>query len=161
MPIAAFTFGSFGDILALIELAIQAYNALDETTGASKDYLSLVEVVHEFSQLLQNLQNIHRYLCEAPYRPPPSVHEPIHSALERSKVVLDTICARIAGYQTYLREGGSGNRLMDIWTKIRWGVFKQKEIKVMRKQLEECRQSITAYLSISHTYVPPSQSPKF
>lgn len=156
MPIAAFTFGSFGDILALVDLAIQVHAALSSSAGASEDYQALVSELHSFSQLLQNVQTIHTLTLHGLNRDPPTVslQNAIRFALERSKVLLDTICAKIAGYQKSLRRGGSGNMMKDSWRKIGWAIFKKDEIQEMRRQLGGCTQSITAHLSVSQSYVP-------
>lgn len=71
MSIAAFTFGSFGDILALIDLAVQVYDALSSSAGASEDYQALVSEIHSFSQLLQNVQAIHALIRHGHDRDPP------------------------------------------------------------------------------------------
>lgn len=153
MSIAAFTFGSFGDILALIDLAIQVHNALSSSAGASEDYRALVSELHSFSQLLQNVQTIHTLTRHSSDGgpPPASLQNAIHFALERSKTLLNAICAKIAGYQKSLRRGGSGNMMKDSWRKIGWTLFKKDEILEMRRRLGDCTQSLTAHLSVSQS----------
>lgn len=57
MSLVGFTFGSFGDIITIIGLAVQVHKALSESAGSSEEYQDLLADLGSFSQLLQIVQS--------------------------------------------------------------------------------------------------------
>lgn len=56
MPVVAFSFGSFGDIAAILQLAYTIRRALSETAGASAEIADLIEHIDSFTRALHQIK---------------------------------------------------------------------------------------------------------
>lgn len=98
MSLVGFTFGSFGDIITTIGLAVQVRKALSESAGSSEEYHNLLADLDSFSHLLHTVQSVHLFSSSGPDKALTSLVNAIRYALDCSKVLLGEIYAKIAGY---------------------------------------------------------------
>lgn len=94
MSLVGFTFGSFGDIITIIGLAVQVHKALSESTGSSEEYQDLLADLGSFSQLLQIVQSAFFLSSRGPDKVPTALENAIRHALDHSKVLLAEIYAK-------------------------------------------------------------------
>lgn len=148
MSIIAFTFGSFGDILSIIDLAVKIRKALGDGTGSSKDYQALLFELDSFSDVLTTLHNaIHSQ--DKTQKLPGSLEQAIRNALNSARELLGESYASISSYQGSLREGGSGSMMRDSWWKIGWFLFKKDEVGEMRRRLKDQVERLNALPAVS------------
>jgi len=144
----SFSFGSFGDILAIANLALCISKTLSESTGSSVEYQ---ELITELDAVSNALHGLHEIVSRQPLQL--SVQNTIKHALSRCWNLMDSFMARIAGYQSSLRKGGSGSRWKDTWRKVGWGMFKKEELVALKTNLSEQKSTIIMMLALSHTTV--------
>lgn len=144
MP-AAFSFGSFGDIIATAQLAYRLAQALSDSRGSSVEYQ---ELISELDTLSNALQSLNEFVRRQPF--PPSVQNGIKHALSRCHTLMLSFMERIVGYQTSLRKGGSGSKWRDSWRKIGWAVFRKEELVELKTKLMEQKATINMMLALSH-----------
>lgn len=135
------TFNSFGDIVTAADLALRIFKALNDSTGSSFEYQSLLA---ELNALVHVLTLIDFAVRATPLRA--DVIEGVHAECARARVVLDKLWERIRGYQRSLGGGRTGG---SSWRKIGWGLFKTNDIVGLRTQLAAHRETISNYLMAS------------
>lgn len=129
--IAAFSFGAFGDFVALLDLAQKVRKSLNASSGGSPDYLTLLV---EFDSLVRTLR-LATTATRLSQLTPPLLRTGRH-ALKSLQDVLEAIETKIRTYQDNLRKGGSLRMMMDSWRKIGWGLLVMNdEVKTLRWQL--------------------------
>lgn len=148
MSIVAFTFGSFGDILSIIDLAVKIRKALGDGAGSSKDYQALLFELDSFSDVLTTVHNA-IYSQDKTQKLPGSVERAIRSALNSARELLGEFYASISSYKGSLQEGGSGSMIRDSWWKIGWSLFKKEEVVEMRRRLKDQVERHNALLAVS------------
>lgn len=152
MSLAAFTFGSFGDVLSLISLVLQVRRALGDSSGASEDHQALITELDSFSDLLQVVRNA-LSVHEGPRRLPNSVRNAMGQGLLASTALLVGFYKDIERYRCSLRQGGSGSMIRDSWMKAEWALYKKEDVRQMRRKLADQVGRLNALLSVSHWYV--------
>ncbi|EIM84347.1 uncharacterized protein STEHIDRAFT_170063 [Stereum hirsutum FP-91666 SS1] len=152
MALVAFTFGSLGDIIAVIDLLNEVRKALSDSTGSSAEYQALLislDIFHDtleavrdtFSTASPSLRN-HTPLL-------PSLQNAHRQALSVSRALLKDIHARIAKYQASLRKGGSGSMMRDSWRKIGWALFQKPELEEMKMKMMAQVETLNILLSLA------------
>ena len=137
---------SFGDTLAVANLALTIASALKSSSGASLDYQSLIAELHSLSQALE----LAYYSTEGlTSKLPKGVIDAITQEIDQCREVMEMFLVRVKGYQKALGSGGSGSS----WRKIGWGVFKQQEIVALRSKLAAHRGTIILFLTTSNSCV--------
>lgn len=154
MSVVAFTFGSFGDVLSLINLTVKIQKALSDSRGSSEDYQALLAELDSFSEFLNTVRDALQ-VRDGPKKLPDSVRNAIRSVLQSSTSLLQRFYTDIERYRRNLRKGGSGSMMRDSWMKIGWALFKQDEVREIRRKLRDQVERINALLSVSHWYVRP------
>lgn len=152
--VAAFTFGSLGDIFALLGLAWSLQRLLSDRHGASSECRELVAYLTTFSN---TLRLVHRLafgpegtfsatriggtsdgtgtgpLSRPEYK---SAANAVWLSLWECYRSLDDFKTKLAPYMESLRSGGSGNKLLDIWRKLSWTSLDAEALK-LRRDLKE------------------------
>lgn len=132
--IAAFSFGAFGDFVALFDLAQKVKRSLNASSGASEDYLTLLVELDSLIRILRTATTASTS-PRLPQLTPPLVRTGRH-ALKSLQDVLRSIETKIRTYQENLRKGGSLRMMMDSWRKVGWGLLVMNdEVKTLRWQL--------------------------
>lgn len=135
MALVAFTFGSLGDIIAVIDLLNEVRKALSDSTGSSAEYQGLLISLDIFHDTLEAVQDTFSPASSSRRNHTPllpSLQNAHRQALSVSHALLKDIHARIAKYQASLRKGGSGSMMRDSWRKIGWALFQKPELEEMR-----------------------------
>ncbi|KAJ7089767.1 hypothetical protein B0H15DRAFT_271130 [Mycena belliarum] len=139
---------SFGDILALANLAWTIAKILRESTGSSTEYQDLVAELESLGTALQSLDQI--VSGPAPIKLQYSVENAVKFSLSKCQILMAGFLKKVEGYQHCLKKGGSGNAVRDSWRKIGWGLFKKDEIKMLKMQLMDQKTTINMLLALSH-----------
>ncbi|KAA1479012.1 hypothetical protein DENSPDRAFT_830205, partial [Dentipellis sp. KUC8613] len=138
MPIVAFTFGSVGDIIAVVQLLDQVRRALCDSTGSSAEYQALIRDLDVFADILDAVE--HAFHTPV-YKPagrggvPPTVANAHRQALQTSFELLCDVEGRIGRYKACLKRGGSGSMMRDSWRKVGWALFKKAELQDLRRRV--------------------------
>ncbi|TFY76573.1 hypothetical protein EWM64_g7438 [Hericium alpestre] len=148
MPAIAFTFGAFGDIFSLIQLARSVQKALSESAGASMEYQDLVMEVDSFIKIVNC---VHRTMSfHGPNRLPPSVENALNASLAICSVLIGKIGNKIIDYRESLRKGGGTRMMLDSWRKIGWGLFAKNEMIDLQRRLAEQVEVMNTLLTLAH-----------
>lgn len=154
MALVAFTFGSLGDIIAIVDLLNQVRKALSDSTGSSAEYQALLISLDIFYDTLLAVQDIF-----APTPPSqrhallPSLQNAHRQALSVSHALLKDVRARIMKYQASLRKGGSGSMMRDSWRKIGWALFQKPELEEIRMKMMAQVETHNILLSLTLRWV--------
>ncbi|EJD40690.1 hypothetical protein AURDEDRAFT_127553 [Auricularia subglabra TFB-10046 SS5] len=135
MPIAAFTFGSFGDVATILQLLWQLRAALDEASGASAEIRALREDVDAFRLALQQVQ-----AALDRRQPPPhqDVLNGIAHALSVAHNVLDSVLQKIRAFQSRMTSAVGIGAARKYWAVAAWSILGgQKDVDALRMRLSE------------------------
>ena len=124
---AALTFGSVGDIIALCEIVANVVEALSESRGSSAQYQELITELFSLSQALESVDElalVHHAIQNAGR---------LRNALGLCHKCLDVNLRTIQKYQRSLRAGGSGKSVTDVFRKLRWQSHQDDVLKFRRE----------------------------
>lgn len=155
MALVAFTFGSLGDIIAVIGLN-EVRKALSESTGSSAEHQALLvslDIFHDTLQAVRDTFSPVESLSRQHTPLLPSLQNAHRQALNASHALIKDIHARIAKYQTSLRKGGSGSMMRDSWRKIGWALFQKPELEEMQTKMMAQVETHNIILSLALRYV--------
>jgi hypothetical protein len=149
------TFGSLGDIIAVAQIVQQVIEALNNSTGAPRNY----------QDLICQLQTLHRTLLEAhqlitqskiydPERLPTSADGTILWEVGLCKSIMEDLLEKIAKYGKNLCKGGSGSIMRDSWRKISWQFLKKEDVTSFTERIDPHITAINMLLHISTRYYP-------
>ncbi|EIM79400.1 uncharacterized protein STEHIDRAFT_163759 [Stereum hirsutum FP-91666 SS1] len=148
--IVGFTFGSFGDILSILQLARTVQRLLSDSLGASSEYQDLLLELDRMLRVLHLVQG-----ATTPRHGSGSLsintHEDLRLSITRCRIVIFDLYARIQKFRESLRKGGSGSRMRDSWRKIGWGLFKVDELVDIRRKLKDEGDVIMTLLDVSNS----------
>ncbi|TDL15036.1 hypothetical protein BD410DRAFT_902802 [Rickenella mellea] len=137
---ASFTFGSFGDVLALTSLTIACARSLSDSTGSASD---LQDFIDELQSLKDVLDKVAPHLTT-----PKSNASPLSSAstatyspkeLEQCHKAMEVFHHNVKKYEKRL----NGNGLRSWFYKMLWAIWKKDQITDFRVKLARHRQAIT------------------
>ncbi|TFY66271.1 hypothetical protein EVG20_g4817 [Dentipellis fragilis] len=158
MSFAVFTFGSFGDIITVVQLLNQVRRTLCDSTGSAAEYQALIADLDVFANVLSAVNDAFQPGSSESARPsrphrvngtlPPSIMNARRQALRTSYDLLRDIQRRISGYQASLKTGGSGSMMADSWRKIGWALFKQSELKEIRRRVMDQVEVLNILMSL-------------
>lgn len=150
--IVGFTFGSFGDILSILQLVRTVQRLLSDSLGASSEYQDPLLELDRTLRVLHLVQGV-----TTPRHGSGSLsintHEDLRLSISRCRIVIFDLYVRIQKFRESLRKGGSGSRMRDSWRKIGWGLFKVDELVDIRRKLKDEGDVITTLLDVSNSYV--------
>ncbi|EIM82301.1 uncharacterized protein STEHIDRAFT_160850 [Stereum hirsutum FP-91666 SS1] len=151
MSVFAFTFGSFGDILSIVQLGYKVRTLLSESKGATEEYQQLLS---ELDTSLRTLHLVHGALfAKDAASLPPDVVKAIRQSVSNSWIIIFDIYSKIARFRDKLKKGGSGSMMRASWQKIGWGLFKQDELVESRRRLSEQSSVIKTLLGLSSSII--------
>lgn len=134
MPAPGFGF-SVGDFIAVAQLAMQIYQALNETKGARDHYRKTTELLRSLHVALISAFAVFYYPLSGESCPDTSQLNGMRYELECCKRLMDDFWIDYSKYtQSFL--DGRGNRFRDGWRKIKWTLFKREDVEILRKNLE-------------------------
>lgn len=132
--IAAFSFGAFGDFVALLDLALKVRKSLNTSSGGSQEYLTLLVEVDSLVRFLRMATTASSSI--PPAQLSPALIRTGCDALKSSQYVLESLEKKIITYQGKLRRGGSERMMMESWRKIGWSLLvNDEEVKKLQWQL--------------------------
>ncbi|KDQ58919.1 hypothetical protein JAAARDRAFT_56926 [Jaapia argillacea MUCL 33604] len=141
----AITFGSFGDIVTLIQLSAQVISLLTSTCGSSESYQSLILDVSRLQSFLKQLDAAISALDGPSVKNQSSFKEAIAS-MEACRTSLERIQRRITWNQVRLQKM-AGKSWVDMWRRVGWGLFKEAEIEGFRKEIQSYNMLIVQILA--------------
>ncbi|TFY76066.1 hypothetical protein EWM64_g7947 [Hericium alpestre] len=145
----SFTFGAFGDIVSLIQLATSVSKALHESIGASMEYQELVMEVDSFVKTMNCVHHIMSF--QGPDRLSPVVEDALNTSLAVCSVHIGKIANKVTGYRESLRKGGGTDQMvLDSWRKIGWGLFAKNEVLDLRRRLAEQIEVMNTLLTLAY-----------
>ncbi|KAK4442462.1 hypothetical protein QBC34DRAFT_313009 [Podospora aff. communis PSN243] len=148
----ALTFGSFGDIIAVWQLAIQLRRALsqgcDALGSSSKEYQELRKDLDLFVRILLEVVSIYQQRENSIYL----------SELDRiTKAVVEECASSIDGalkrfqhrYHESLQLEGSGSKLRDGYKKLEWAFREKERLQDLREKLQRNTQRLSLLVGLT------------
>ena len=136
----AFTFGSFGDILALTGLVVTVVQALRDSTGSASEYKDLIAELDALSSTLGLVQS--RFTSQ--HRPRKDVVNAIDLQVSCCHSVIKKFLESVKGYEKALGSAGFHSSLR----KIGWKIFKSDDVTALRAKITSHREAIAILLSL-------------
>ncbi|KZV91144.1 hypothetical protein EXIGLDRAFT_103606 [Exidia glandulosa HHB12029] len=146
MPVLAFTFGSFGDIATILQLAWTVRRTLGESAGSLAPLIADIDV---FTLALQQIKSVLETRTAAPV--PEDLMNGIAHALERCFVSLVRIKQRIASFNAQVA-GVVGNSVVrEYWVVLGW------EILGGRREVEALKMRLSDQINVIQTLLAAAQ----
>ncbi|TDL15034.1 hypothetical protein BD410DRAFT_845537 [Rickenella mellea] len=160
---AALTFGSFGDILALTTITITCVRSLSNSVGSASDFQDFID---ELQSLKDDLDRVAAYLSVTMDNASPSSSATGANfsprAIEQCHSAMEVFHINVKKYEKRL----NGKGLRSWFYKMLWAIWKKDQVSDFRMKLLRHRQAITmlhlelqsAQLSriVAVTEMPPS-----
>ena len=153
MSVVAFTFGSFGDIITIIQLAHSIQKALSDTRGSAAECRNLIAYLGAYTTTLECVQNAfdsRNTAYAAPLRL--AFSGPAANAISRSIAIsydrMKTFERKLECYRESLEGGSSGSWFRDAWRKVNWPTIRQEAVDLQR-ELTAQAQIINIILTLS------------
>lgn len=140
MASVALAFGSFGDIVALMQIIV-------DLTGTLRDGKASVE----YKELIAELESL-QGVMGAPVLDRSSLNA-IELAVQRCYSLIKELSDRTGGYTKSLLVGEPGNNLWDFWWNVNWRLLKKGAITDLREQLVQQKMAMILVFSLSSSYV--------
>ena len=134
---------SFGDIVTAAQLALAIYQSLSDSRGAPYELNCFVKELRSFADALLLLFKIVGEIG-LPLTGP--VAEDIISEAETCLDFVKGVREGIEPYETAFARGRGS--LRKVWYKICWGVFKPKEIMMLRTKVSQRTQNIAIWVGL-------------
>lgn len=146
---AAFTFGSLGDILSLIQLTYNVVQIIRDAAGAPQEYQELVASLNTTLEVLNLIRGV-AFAASVDILTLP-VQRALDQAIKNYDAIIRDLNERLSKFQPSLRAGGSKSKVRDFWRKVQWGSFQKKDLVEIRRKMEE--QSINS-MGVLSMYAP-------
>ncbi|KAA1476269.1 hypothetical protein DENSPDRAFT_884201 [Dentipellis sp. KUC8613] len=121
MPLVAFSFGTVGDIIAVVQLLNQVRQALCDSTGSAVEYQALIGDLDALADVLGAVQH--------------AFDPPSYQPALRRDVPVST--ANACAHALRTSAGGSGSMMKDSWRKVGWALFKKPELEEIRRRVTD------------------------
>jgi len=131
-----------GDILAIVNLALQIRQALSDSRGASNDYRDLIDELDAFRSALAVIED--RILAIPPGE---DIVRHIRREATTCRRFMQEFLGSIEGYKVL-----GEKRRHFIWRKILWSFFKAKEVRNFRQKLSQRQVIILLYLGAMRVF---------
>ncbi|EPQ50146.1 hypothetical protein GLOTRDRAFT_97202 [Gloeophyllum trabeum ATCC 11539] len=145
------SFGSFGDIVSLIQLAASVISRLASSAGNSERYSELLLELHTLSGALASLQN-KLHTPRAPSCMPSELRRDIEARIAACRASLEKMERNIVWQQQRLR-GRYPKDWRDLWLRAGWRLFAEKELQRYREDARSHRDSVKFALSMLNRWV--------
>ncbi|TFY77900.1 hypothetical protein EWM64_g6112 [Hericium alpestre] len=144
--VVAFTFGSLGDIISLLQIANGVRKALCDTKGVSAEYRDLLA---ELDTLVYTITSAQRTL---------SVHDPNHlsQSVENGLYHAVQVCLRLLTQanerisvcrNAVAKDGGS--KTSNLWGRVGWMLLRKDELIALRLRLSEQIKAMDTLLTLA------------
>lgn len=148
MPIP-FGFG-VGDFIAVCKLILGIHDALMNSKSACDEYRSLVLQLESLLIVMKELR-LKILSKQLPHTSP--TYNAIVFEVKMCEGLMSKFLQETKNYRDSLSQGGSRNRVKDIWRKMSWGLFKKEDVQELRSKLGIHIGTITMLLAINRPYV--------
>ncbi|KZW01750.1 hypothetical protein EXIGLDRAFT_760648 [Exidia glandulosa HHB12029] len=148
MPVVAFTIGSFGDILAVLQLAWQIRQSLSDAAAASEEIQTLIADIDSFRHALDSA---HSTLKHAPHVPQ-SVHNGVVHIMRVCTTLLRQVQAKVSVRQKELVKKHGARIWRGVWAACAWEILGGKgDVDKMKRRLMEQTAALQTLLSVLQT----------
>ena len=130
---------SVGDFFGGVEFIRQLIKALDDGSGASKEYNDLIRELYFLERALLDVKRLD-----------------VNDALQPDKAVMQAaihcqetisqLLSMVDKYQPSLRTGGSGSNWKDALRKMQWVLHRKEDVQNFRAQIQSHISSMTLQL---------------
>ncbi|EJD38033.1 hypothetical protein AURDEDRAFT_172912 [Auricularia subglabra TFB-10046 SS5] len=147
MPVVAFTFGSLGDILGVVQLAFQVRAALGQGASSSPEVRALAEDVDTFTRILQEI-NVTLARRRTSLRP--EVVNGISFSLDICGKALREAEAKLHAFERRMPSTFTRGAWRRYWAIALWAILGgSRDISALRCRLFEQVEVINLYLALS------------
>jgi hypothetical protein len=131
---------SVGDFISGINLIRDLINALEDSSGSSKDYHDLIRELYSLERALLEVKHLNVDESLQPQK------IAVTQAAVQCQETISTFLTQIAKFQPSLSTGGSGQSWRDRLRKIQWALNKREDVQKFRTQIQGHTSSITLLL---------------
>ena len=144
MPIPGI--GSVGDIIAVAEVALKVAKALKDNRGSACEYRDIIRGLSGIEKSLIELNTLCRSLDRtATYS---QLADSIKQEVESCRTLVEECKKRIEKFDKALKEGGSGNKMKDVYHKIHWRISQKDFVSEFTQRLQTRIQAINLLTTI-------------
>ncbi|KZV84946.1 hypothetical protein EXIGLDRAFT_776035 [Exidia glandulosa HHB12029] len=148
MPVFAFTVGSLGDILAVLQLAWEIRQNLSDAAGASNAIQALVREIDAFALAVEGARSV----LERSQSVPPSLRNSVAFILANCAELLREVQKKIAVRRQQVLQDQGASAWSAIWAACAWTFLGgERDIECLRRRLAEQHSALqmifTAYQS--------------
>lgn len=129
MPVP-FGFG-VGDFIAVWKLILDIYNVLKESRGASDEYQSLMLQLNSLYKVFGRC----RLMVSSKQFSDVATCNAISEEIRICEDLMTKFLVVSEKYRDSLMQGGSRNKVKDMWKKMSWGLFRGEDVAELRKSL--------------------------
>ena len=131
---------SAGDIIAALELVATIIDALQDSGESRHRYLELIGELQSLERALLNVKRIELHESQNTER------IALQYAAASCQRTIDEFWKKIEKYQPYLGNNGCGSRLKQQWARVKWSIFKEKDVDKFKADLGGHTAAITILL---------------
>ncbi|KZV84388.1 hypothetical protein EXIGLDRAFT_290523 [Exidia glandulosa HHB12029] len=148
MPITAFTFGSFGDIATILQLAWTIRRSLSDSAGAVAQVQTLIADIDAFTRALQQI----KFALDTRPSVPEDLMNGIAHALESCFLLLRSVQTHIDSYNARMTGAVGARALKRYWAALGWEILGGKsKVEAMRARLSEQIEVIQTLLAAAQS----------
>ncbi len=130
MPV---TIGSIGDIISIGLLIKDIVKCLDNTRGSSAEYQAVTRELWTLDHALLEVELLFSSSKQSSQLS--ALSETSQPCAERCRQCLTAFKERVNKFHVGLREGGSGSRIRDVASKIRWSLSEKEYLAKFRTEI--------------------------
>ncbi|KZV91147.1 hypothetical protein EXIGLDRAFT_750292 [Exidia glandulosa HHB12029] len=148
MPIAAFTFGSFGDIATILQLAWTIRRSLSDSARAVAQVQTLIADIDAFTHALQQIKSAMDNRAFVPE----DLMNGIAHALESCFLLLRCVQDQITSYNARMSGAVGARALKRYWAVLGWEILGgRSKVEAMRARLSEQFEVIQTLLAAAQS----------
>ncbi|EJD38006.1 hypothetical protein AURDEDRAFT_172886 [Auricularia subglabra TFB-10046 SS5] len=147
-PVVAFSIGSFGDILATLQLLYKFREALSEVTGATAEMRVLID---DIDRLTRALIQVKAALERRGTGIQPDIINGIRLAVATCEDILKSALRRIEDFKSRITGATGVSGWRAYCAVLGWGILGEKHVDALRARLSEQMEVIELYLSLSQS----------
>ena len=138
--------GSVGDIIAVAELALKIAKALKDNGGSAYEYRDIIRGLLGIEKPLIELNILCRSLDRTTTYS--QLADSIKQEVEDCRMLVEECRKRIEKFDRALREGGSGNKMKDVYHRIQWRISQKDFVLEFTQRLQTRVQAIDLLTTI-------------
>lgn len=141
-------FGSFGDIVTLIQIIVDLTKALRDRK-ASTEYQELITELGALQAILEDIKGVFATTDQGTTPVARSSLNAIELAVKTCSSLIKDFTDRTQGYERSLLAGEPGTNIWDFWQTVDWKLFKKGAVAHLREQLRDQKTVMILMLSLS------------